>query len=88
MKKILVIAILGLLSSGNAFSKTISSCEDIDFTSKSKKVLTKNKTKCFEHSTYGNDVVYKLKKKDKDYFFFIKISYIFLIDFLHQNFNS
>ena len=68
MKKILVIAISGLLSSGNAFSKTISSYEDIDFTSKSKKVLTKNKTKCFEHSTYGNDVVYKLKKKDKDYF--------------------
>jgi len=70
---------LGLLLSGNAFSKTISSYEDLDFISKPKNVLTKSKTKslwyaykkaskCFEHPTYGNGVGYKLKKKDKDYF--------------------
>tara|TARA_B110000977_G_C10676817_1_gene337899 strand:- start:356 stop:511 length:156 start_codon:yes stop_codon:yes gene_type:complete len=38
MKKLLVIAILGLLLSGNAFSKTISSYEDLE---KVKTVLLK-----------------------------------------------
>ena len=82
MKKILVIVILGLLSSGNAFCKTISSYVDIDFTSKSKKVLTKNKTKCFEHSTYGNDVVYKLKKKDVPYIYDFKSIYNSIDDYI------
>ena len=79
MKKAIAIIILGLLLSGNAFSKTISSYEDLDLTSKPKKVLSKSKTKslwnaykkapkCFEHPTYGNGFGYKLKKKSKDDF--------------------
>jgi len=79
MKKLLGILVLGLLLSGNAFSKTISSYEDLDLTSKPKKVLSKSKTKslwnaykkapkCFEHPTYGNGFGYKLKKKSKDDF--------------------
>ena len=70
MKKLLGIVVLGLLLSGNAFSKTISSYEDLDLTSKPKKVLSKSKTKslwnaykkapkCFEHPTYGSGVGYK-----------------------------
>ena len=79
MKKLLGIVVLGLLLNGNAFSKTISSYEDLDLTSKPKKVLSKSKTKslwnaykkapkCFEHPTYGKGVGYKLKKKSKDDF--------------------
>jgi len=79
MKKFLGIVVLGLLLSGNAFSKTISSYEDLDLTSKPKKVLSKSKTKslwnaykkapkCFEHPTYGNGFGYKLKKISKDDF--------------------
>ena len=79
MKKLLGILVLGLLLNGNAFSKTISSYEDLDLTSKPKKVLSKSKTKslwnaykkapkCFEHPTYGNGFGYKLKKKSKDDF--------------------
>ena len=79
MKKLLGILVLGLLLSGNAFSKTISSYEDLDLTSKPKKVLSKSKTKslwnaykkapkCFEHPTYGNGFGYKLKKISKDDF--------------------
>ena len=45
MKKFLGILVLGLLLNGNAFSKTISSYEDLDLTSKPKKVLSKSKTK-------------------------------------------
>ena len=79
MKKLLEIVVLGLLLSGSAFSKTISSYEDLDLTSKPKKVLSKSKTKslwnaykkapkCFEHPTYGNGVSYKLKKiSEKDF---------------------
>ena len=36
MKKLLWILVLGLLLSGNVFSKTISSYEDLDLTSKPK----------------------------------------------------
>ena len=65
--------VLALLLNGNAFSKTISSYEDLDLISKPKKVLSKSKTKslwntykeapkCFEHPTYGKGIVYKLKK--------------------------
>ena len=45
MKKLLGIVVLGLLLNGNAFSKTISSYEDLDLTSKPKKVLSKSKIK-------------------------------------------
>ena len=73
MKKILGIVVLVLLWSGSAFSKTINSYEDLDLTSKPKKVLSKSKTKalwnafrkakeCFEHPTYGEGFGYKLKK--------------------------
>ena len=73
MKKLLGIVVLGLLLNGNAFSKTISSYEDLDLTSKPKKALSKSKTKslwnaykkapkCFEHPTYGKGIGYKLKK--------------------------
>ena len=44
MKKLLGIVVLGLLLNGNAFSKTISSYEDLDLTSKPNKVLSKSKT--------------------------------------------
>ena len=73
MKKLLLIVVLGLLLNGNAFSKTISSYEDLDLTSKPRKVLSKSETKslwnaykkapkCFEHPTYGKGIGYKLKK--------------------------
>ena len=73
MKKLLGIVVLGLLLNGNAFSKTISSYEDLDLTSKPRKVLSKSETKslwnaykkapeCFEHPTYGKGIGYKLKK--------------------------
>jgi len=79
MKKLLGIVVLGLLLNGNAFSKTISSYEDLDLISKPKNVLSKSKTKslwnaykkapkCFEHPTYGKGVGYKLKKISKDDF--------------------
>ena len=45
MKKILWIVVLGLLLNGNAFAKKISSYEDLDLTSKPKKVLSKSDTK-------------------------------------------
>ena len=44
MKKLFGIVVLGLLLNGNAFSKTISSYEDLDLTSKPNKVLSKSKT--------------------------------------------
>jgi len=64
----------------NAGSKSISSYEDLDLTSKPKKVLSKSKTKslwnayknapeCFKHPTYGKGFGYKLKTKSKDDFF-------------------
>ena len=73
MKKILWIVVLGLLLNGNAFAKKISSYEDLDLTSKPRKVLSKSETKslwnaykkapeCFEHPTYGKGIGYKLKK--------------------------
>ena len=79
MKKAILILVMGLLLNGNAFSKTISSYEDLDLISKPKKILSKSKTKslwnaykkapkCFEHPTYGNGFGYKLKKKSKDDF--------------------
>ena len=79
MKKILGIVVLVLLWSGSAFSKTINSYEDLDLTSKPKKVLSKSKTKalwnafrkakeCFEHPTYGEGFGYKLTKQKEDYF--------------------
>ena len=85
MKKLLGIVVLGLLWSGSAFSKTINSYEDLDLTSKPKKVLSKSKTKalwnafskakeCFEHPTYGDVFVYKLTKQKED--FFIKKKWI------------
>jgi hypothetical protein len=77
MRIFFVILALGLLLSGNAFSKTISSYEDLDLTSKPNKILSQNETKslwnaykkapkCFEHPTYGNGVGYKLKKISKN----------------------
>ena len=79
MKKLLGILVLGLLLSGNAFSKTINSYEDLDLTSKPKKALSKSKTKslwnaykkaskCFDHPTYGKGFGYKLIKQKEDYF--------------------
>jgi len=79
MKNILWIIVLGLLLNGNAFSKKISSYEDLDLTSKPRKVLSKSETKslwnaykkapeCFEHPTYGKGFGYKLKKISKDNF--------------------
>ena len=79
MKKLLGIVVLVLLWSGSAFSKTINSYEDLDLTSKPKKVLSKSKTKalwnafskakeCFEHPTYGEGFGYKLTKQKEDYF--------------------
>ena len=76
MRNFLVILALGLLLSENAFSKTISSYEDLDLTSKPNKILSQNKTKslwnaykkapkCFEHPTYGYSVGYKLKNIHK-----------------------
>ena len=73
MKKLLWILVLGLLLNGNAFAKKISSYEDLDLTSKPRKVLSKSETKslwnaykkapkCFEHPTYGKGIGYKLKK--------------------------
>jgi len=73
MKKILVIVFLGLLLNGNAIAKKLTSYDDLDLTSKPKKVLSKNDTKslwnayqeapkCFEHPTYGKGISYKLKK--------------------------
>ena len=55
------------------------SYEDLDLTSKPKKVLSKSKTKalwnafskakeCFEHPTYGEGFGYKLTKQKEDYF--------------------
>ena len=69
MKKLLGIVVLVLLWSGSAFSKTINSYEDLDLTSKPKKVLSESKTKalwnayskakeCFEHTTYGEGFGY------------------------------
>ena len=79
MKKLLGIVILGLLLSGNAFSKTINSYEDLDLTSKPKKALSESKTKslwnaykkaseCFDHPTYGKGFGYKLIVQKEDYF--------------------
>jgi len=73
MKKILVIVFLGLLLNANAIAKKLTSYDDLDLTSKPKKVLSKNDTKslwnaykeapkCFEHPTYGKGISYKLKK--------------------------
>ena len=73
MKKILVILFFGLLLNGNAIAKKLTSYDDLDLTSKPKKVLSKNDTKslwnaykeapkCFEHPTYGKGISYKLKK--------------------------
>ena len=73
MKKILVIVFLGLLLNVNAIAKKLTSYNDLDLTSKPKKVLSKNETKslwnaykeapkCFEHPTYGKGISYKLKK--------------------------
>jgi len=71
--KFLGILVLGLLLNGNAFAEKISSYEDLDLTSKPRKVLSKSDTKslwnaykkapkCFEHPTYGKGFGYKLKK--------------------------
>ena len=79
MKKLLGIVVLVLLWSGSVFSKTINSYDDLDLTSKPKKVLSKSKTKalwnafskakeCFEHPTYGEGFGYKLTKQKEDYF--------------------
>ena len=73
MKKILVIVFLGFLLNVNAIAKKLTSYDDLDLTSKPKKVLSKNDTKslwnaykeapkCFEHPTYGKGISYKLKK--------------------------
>ena len=45
MKNFLIIVVLGLLLNGNAVAKKISSYENLDLTSKPKKVLSKNDTK-------------------------------------------
>jgi len=79
MKNFLVIVVLGLLLNGNVVAKKISSYDDLDLTSKPKKVLSKSDTKslwnaykiapkCFEHPTYGKGIGYKLKKISKNKF--------------------
>ena len=79
MKKILVIVFFGFLLNGNAIAKKLTSYDDLDLTSKPKKVLSKNDTKslwnaykeapkCFEHPTYGKGISYKLKKISKNKF--------------------
>ena len=78
MKKILVTFIL-LILTNSSYSKNINSYNDLDLTTKPKKVLSKSKTKalwnvhkkakeCFEHPTYGEGFGYKLTKQKEDYF--------------------
>ena len=78
MKKILIIFFI-LIFSKVSYAKNINTYEDLDLTSKPKKVLSKSKTKalwnvhkkakeCFEHPTYGEGFGYKLKKHKEDYF--------------------
>ena len=73
MKRIFCVVLLSLLLNGNAIAKKLTSYDDLDLTSKPKKVLSKNDTeslwnaykeapKCFEHPTYGKGISYKLKK--------------------------
>ena len=81
MKKSLayLFIVLGLFLSENVFAKTINSYEDLDLTSKPKKILNESKTKslwnaykkaseCFDHPTYGEGFGYKLKKQKENYF--------------------
>ena len=78
MKKILVTFIL-LILTNSSYSKNINSYDDLDLTTKPKKVLSKSKTKamwnihetakeCFEHPEFGKGFGYKLKKQKEDYF--------------------
>ena len=73
MKIIFCVLLLSLILNGNAIAKKLTSYDDLDLTSKPKKVLSKNDTKslwnaykeapkCFEHPTYGKGISYKLKK--------------------------
>ena len=73
MKKILLIFFI-LICSKVSYAKSINNYEDLDLTSKPKKVLSKSKTKalwnaynkakeCFEHPTYGEGFGYKLTKQ-------------------------
>ena len=79
MKRIFCVVLLSLLLNGNAIAKKLTSYDDLDLTSKPKKVLSKNDTeslwnaykeapKCFEHPTYGKGIGYKLKKISKNKF--------------------
>ena len=78
MKKILLIFFI-LICSKVSYAKSINNYEDLDLTSKPKKVLSKSKTKalwnaynkakeCFEHPTYGEGFGYKLTKQKEEYF--------------------
>ena len=73
MKKLICLLFFSLLFNGNVIAKKLTSYDDLDLTSKPKKVLSKNDTKslwnaykeapkCFEHPTYGKGISYKLKK--------------------------
>ena len=78
MKKILLIFFI-LICSKVSYAKSINNYEDLDITSKPKKVLSKSKTKalwnaynkakeCFEHPTYGEGFGYNLTKQKEEYF--------------------
>lgn len=79
MKKLICLLFFSLLFNGNVIAKKLTSYDDLDLTSKPKKVLSKNDTKslwnaykeapkCFEHPTYGKGISYKLKKISKNKF--------------------
>jgi len=78
MKKILITFFIFIFSN-IGYAKNISSFEDLDLTSKPKKILSKSKTKamwnvhetakeCGDHPTFAKGFGYKLKKYKEDFF--------------------
>jgi len=78
MKKILITFFIFIFSN-IGYAKNIGSFEDLDLTSKPKKILSKSKTKamwnvhetakeCGDHPTFAKGFGYKLKKHKEDFF--------------------
>jgi len=78
MKKILITFFIFIFSN-IGYAKNVSSFEDLDLTSKPKKILSKSKTKamwnvhetakeCGDHPTFAKGFGYKLKKHKEDFF--------------------